>query len=262
MRQLDHPAIAFDRQYPYEHRYLTYLAHLLWPVGEVFDPSDPSAWTNAEMLDGPANRFGPLAFRPSSLEPADLRIRLVRHGWAALSEALEAGAGRSLRYYAEKTRGHGLALLTEAGIPAALVNLVRDPRDVVCSILRMDAKRGYYGFGRTEGMTQDDYLVFAIGRMKTNLAGMADADPIHRSIVVRYEDLVGDRAGTLSRLGEFLGLQLAVQPDDLHGVAVEEHATSLDAASSVGRWRDELKAPEIDLFEEMLGAEMERYGYL
>jgi hypothetical protein len=258
MRQLDHPAIAFDRQYPYEHRYLTYLAHLLWPVGEAFDPA---GWTMAELLDGPADRFGPLPFRPLSLEPADLRARLARHGWAALSEALEAGAGRRLRYYAEKTRGNSLAMLTEAGIPAALVSLVRDPRDVVCSILRTDARRGFYGFGRTEEMTDDEYLTFVVGRMKANLASMRETDPMHRSLVVRYEDLVEDRAGTLSRLGEFLGLQLSVQPDDLHGVAVEDHSTSVDAASSVGRWRDELQPSEISLLEEMLGPEMERHGY-
>ena len=36
MRSLDHPEIAFDRAYPYEFRYLTYLAHLLWPAGEPY----------------------------------------------------------------------------------------------------------------------------------------------------------------------------------------------------------------------------------
>lgn len=259
MRNLDHPAIAFDRAYPYEHRYLTYLAHVLFPVGEPFDPA---GWTQMDLLTGPAGCFGPLPFEPQSLDRRDLRVRLVRHAWAALSEALAAGAGRPLTYYAEKALGHSLALLTEAGIAGAVVNLVRDPRDVVASIRAMDRKRGFYGFGRTAEMTEAEYLVFVLGRMRANLATMAAVDPLHRSTVVRYEDLVLDRAGTLARLGEFLGLQLTLGPvEDLHGVPAGEHATSADAASSVGRWREELAGDEVEAIEEALGDEMERFGY-
>lgn len=259
MRNLDHPAIAFDRAYPYEHRYLTYLAHVLFPAGE---PYDPAGWTQMDLLTGPADRFGPLPFEPQSLDRRELRVRLVRQAWAALSEALEAAAGRPLTFYAEKALGHSLALLTEAGLAAVVLNLVRDPRDVVASIRAMDRKRGFYGFGRTAEMTEAEYLVFVLGRMKANLATMVDVDPLHRSTVVRYEDLVLDRAGTLDRLGEFLGLQLALQPvEDLHGVPADVHATASDAASSVGRWREELPAEEVSVVEEALGAEMERFGY-
>jgi hypothetical protein len=259
MRNLDHPSIAFDRAYPYEHRYLTYLAHLLFPSGEPFDPA---GWTQMDLLTGPGDRFGPLPFDPQSLDRRELRVRLVRHAWAALSEALEAGAGRPLTYYAEKALGHSLPLLAEAGIAGTVVNLVRDPRDVVASIRAMDRKRGFYGFGRTEEMTEADYLVFVLGRMRANLATMVDVDPLHRSTVVRYEDLVLDRAGTLARLGEFLDLRLTMGPvEDLHGVPAEVHATASDPASSVGRWRNELAAEEAAAVEEALGSEMERFGY-
>jgi hypothetical protein len=261
MRSLDHPAIAFDRAYPYEHRYLLYLAHVLAPAGEPFDPD---GWNMSDLVDGPRDRFGPLPFEAMSLDRRDLQARLVRHAWSALSAALVAGAGgRELRYYAEKAIGPTLPLLTSAGVAAAVINLVRDPRDVVCSIRAMDAKRGFYGFGRTAAMSEQEYLVFVLGRMKANFATMASVDPLHRSIDVRYEDLVLDRAGTLGRLGSFLGLALVdASADDLHGVPAAEHATAADAGSSVGRWRVELPAGEVAAVEEALGPEMERHGYM
>ena len=263
MRTLDHPAIAFDRTYPYEHRYLRYLAHLLAPLGEPFDAD---GWGMSDLMDGPGDRIGPLPFHALALDRRDLQVRLVRHAWSALSEALVARApagGEPLRYYAEKAPGPARSLLTAAGIAAAVVNLVRDPRDVVCSIRAMDAKRGFYGFGRTAAMSEHDYLVFVLGRMKANFATMASVDPLHRSIDVRYEDLVRDRSGTVRRLAAFLGLPLAEVPaDDLHGVPAAAHATAADAASSVGRWRAELDAGDAAVVEETLGPEMERHGYL
>ncbi len=99
MRSLDHPQIAFDRAYPYEFRYLTYLAHLVWPVGEPFIPD---TWTISDMIGGARDRFGPLPFEALSLDRQDLRVRLAKHAWEALSESLEASAGHHLRYYAEK----------------------------------------------------------------------------------------------------------------------------------------------------------------
>ena len=49
------------------------------------------------MLGGPRDRFGPLPFEARSLDRRDLRVRLARHAWAALSESLEGYAGRPLR---------------------------------------------------------------------------------------------------------------------------------------------------------------------
>ncbi len=112
-------------------------------------------------------------------------------------------------------------------------------------------------------MSEREYLDFVLAGMKANLASMAEVDQLHQTIDVRYEDLVLDRDATLGRLGNFLRLRLsAVEVDgDLHGFPVAEHATSADAASSIGRWRKDLSPEEAAAVTSALGEEMERFGY-
>lgn len=259
MRLLDHDQVVFDRTYPYERRYLTYLLHLLTPSGEPFE--ETSIWNGSLMLEGDPLRFGPLPFEPRSLNIRDLRIRLVRHSWAALSEAFTTFARHDVRYYAEKTWGNNLSLLAEAGISAAVINLVRDPRDVVASIRAMDAKRGYFGFGRTPDMTGEEYLLFLLRSMATNLASMSSLNPLHNSFLVRYEDLVTNPDAIATRLGAFLKLDLTASSTLVAERMFKRHATSSDALSSIGRWRRDLGSAEVATIERQLGVEMAKYGY-
>jgi Sulfotransferase family len=259
MSLLDHRLVAFDRVYPYENRYLAYMARLLTPVGESFE--DSPEWNGVKLLRGEPDRFGPLPFEPLSLDRVDLRSRLVRHWWEAFSESLREFSGEHLRYYAEKRWGNMIGLLTEAQIGCAIINLVRDPRDVICSVRSFDEKRGFFGFGRTTDMTEDDFLYFLIDRMEVNLASMTCLDPIHQSTLVRYEDIIDNPARTAAAVGDFLGITLSAGPEDLKGEIFELHSTSEQAAGSVGRWRRDLSMRDVKAVTARLGHEMARYGY-
>ncbi len=63
-------------------------------------------------------------------------------------------------YFAEKHMWPNfLPVLTWELYPQAKeIFLVRDFRDMVCSILAFDRKRGYPGFGRPEGKSDTDYV--------------------------------------------------------------------------------------------------------
>ena len=258
MQLLDRPQIAFDRVYPFEHPYLTYLAHMLVPVGEPFAVSPE--WGMVQMLRGDPYR-GPIPFAPLGLDPRQLRVRLIRHGWAALSESLSAFAGRELTYYAEKATGHTLPLLTEAGIRAKVVNLVRDPRDVVCSIRAFDARRGFYGFGRAEEMSDDEYLSGLVTHMRELLTEMQTIDQRHDCMYVRYEDLVTNLGSVCTSLSEFLGVEIVARDDLREGEIVDIHSTSSSVAASVGRWRRELSGRDAEFVMAGLRDHMVKFGY-
>ncbi|MDA8366629.1 MAG: sulfotransferase [Actinomycetota bacterium] len=259
MKLLDVPEIAFDRIYPFENRYFGYLAHLVTPMSASFDPEGP--WTTSEMLRGDPTRYGPIPFHASSLDPTDFRIRSVRHLWQALAESLAGYSRTPLRYYAEKAWGNSLELLAEAGIKAKVINLVRDPRDVVSSIRAMDEKRGYFGFGRTDDMSEDDYLQFVVATMRRNLDAMSSAEAAHDCRLVRYEDIVRDPELVTRDLGSWLGVELDADRSVLAGPIFDRHATSSSAEQSIGKWKVRLTEREVTEISRVLGASMQRFGY-
>jgi len=259
MQLLDIPEIAFDRVYPFENRYFTYLAHLVTPMSGSVDPD--IGWTISEMLEGDPSRYGPIPFHCASLDPGDLRIRSVRHLWQALSESLAGYGPTPLRYYAEKAWRNSLELLAEAGITAKVINLVRDPRDVVASIRAMDAKRGFFGFGRTDDMSEDDYLQFIVATMRRRLGDMATAEAAHDCVLVRYEDIVSDPKRVTRDLGSWLDVELDADRSALTGPIFDLHATSSSAEQSIGKWRVLLDKREATEITRVLGTTMKRFGY-
>ena len=56
-----------------------------------------------QLLEGPSYQIGPMPFRPVSVDPTDLAVRLTRHCWAAFAESILMAGIQPRRYYAEKT---------------------------------------------------------------------------------------------------------------------------------------------------------------
>ena len=75
------------------------------------------------------------------------------------------------RYFAEKHLWPNfLPMLIRELYPGAReVFLVRDFRDVACSALAADARRGYAGFGREPHMSEEEYVRDVVRRMATDL---------------------------------------------------------------------------------------------
>ena len=259
MKLLDVPEIAFDRIYPFENRYFGYLAHLVTPMSASFDPEGP--WTTSEMLRGDPTRYGPIPFHASLLDPADLRVRSIRHLWQALSESLAGYSRTPLRYYAESALGNLLRLLAEAGITAKVINLVRDPREVVASIRAADEKRGFFGFGRTDDMSEDDYLAFIVATMRRGLGDMSTAEAAHDCRLVRYEDIGRDPERVTRDLGSRLDVEFGADRSVLAGPIFDRHAASPSAEQSIGKWRVRLDERDATEITRALGASMQRFGY-
>lgn len=255
--------IAFDRVYPFEHRVLANLLHYAAPLaGPVRLPS--GSWmADTERLwwmDPAAFQFtvsgDPLPYPDLAVDRADLHRRAVRALWQAYS----ASAGGPARFYAEKYGAYA-EVLSDAGLPVRYVDLVRDPRDVWASIRSFDAQRGFYGFGRSPGQSEAEFLDAYLSSVRRRLDRMAaDADRTN-TLLVRYEDLVGDLAGEAARLEGWLGVHLDPAAVESGRDAFRHHMTTDSPESSVQRWRQDLSAPEIAAVDAVLGEHLARLRY-
>lgn len=253
-------AIAIDRVYPYENRYLTYLCRLVEHIDGPYKKD--AAWNMHQLLVGSKNQIGPIPFSPLSVDPSDLATRATRHMWTAFSESLAACAREPYRYYAEKTCDDNLELLAKAEIELKLINLIRDPRDSVASIRAFDKKRGYYGFGRNADQSDNDYLATLVERMRATLKRMRLRAEHHDHIWVRYEDMIKDRPSVIERLSAWLDLELQLDAGAPKGKIYRQHATTTSPVESVGRWQRDLSPSEATYIEKHLASEMHHLGYL
>lgn len=260
------PEIAFVRIPPFEERRAV---GLLWHA-RAFAAEQPQP--PAEWMDDPQQLWwiDPAAFHShTSGDPlhhgpqGPLRAQLHRDAvaglWAAFGAATRAETAGA-RFYAEKYGGFGEDLAA-AGVPVRFVDLVRDPRDIWASTRAFDAKRGFYGFGRREGQSEDDYLRSLAGALRRRLEAMEAQTPGCTRLVVRYEDLVGDLPGAAGRLGRWLGARLDAAAVQSGRDRFRDHMTSPTADASVGRWRTDVPAAELAVFRDVLGDHLPRFGY-
>jgi hypothetical protein len=144
---------------------------------------------------------------------------------------------------------------------ARVVHVVRDGRDVVCSMRQHPDRRWVDGQEVKELRPQsvDSYMRRWVRDTQAGI-GRRD-DP--RYVEVRYEDLVHDPEQVIRRLLEALGEPWA--PD----ILVEKtpsggkraHANSRITTGSLGRWRQDLTVDEQRRVQAIGGALLERLGY-
>jgi hypothetical protein len=238
-----------------ERRYLSYCLRIAQSVATPWDPAQHPDVT--QLLFGPAARTGPIPFEPSLVDIRRLAPTVLRNLWQAVSDELHRSAPAA-RYYAEKLVGD-TQLLLDSNIPIHLIDLVRDPRDVFCSIRAFRAGAGR--FGRTADQTDEQFLKHMRARHHDQLRAMASTPSNVRRTLIRYEDMVTDLAGAAEALGASLGLRLDAEA--LLPITGQErqHMTSRSPVESVGRWRHEL-SPSLahELWQEP-GPILEPMGY-
>lgn len=189
---------------------------------------------------------------------AQSRIEAVYERIAAEQERGEA------RFFAEKVRNDIVSdLMWELYPDVREVVLVRDPRDVLTSILAAIRKRGAQP-------PPDDPLRWVDTDFTGRITGVLESWRRRRdsTLLVRYEDLMMRPRETLTAVLGYAGLDDGADQVEamLEGAGrrlpgMDEHRTSADAASSIGRWRRDLEPALVEACERAVGDALEAWGY-
>ena len=283
-----HPEIVVMRRFPYESSAAKYWMHAMKVLSDpanLEQSAHPDSFHSDRWWAG-SNPY----FDLPAIEDADRAAWLAREHVERLArffqESVEqwyATVARSQgqeppRYFAEKHLWPNfLPMLMRELYPGAReVFLVRDFRDVAASALGTDARRGYAGFGKTPGMTDEDFVRDVVARMATDLrrSWESRAQGAH---LVRYEDMAQRPVETLAGLLSYLDVDaapatldrlLALASQDVPDLAgssfdpelVRRHRGSRSPQDSIGRWRDRDDAFR-GVLDDALGEALDAFGY-
>jgi sulfotransferase family protein len=271
-----HPAVVAHRTYPYEIFPARYWLHLLRVLAEPADyahSSHPSNFTEDIWKVG----YNPFHSAPATHAPelADLFgrsyvERLARFCQESIDDFYRATAVLQQQphaaLFAEKFQPDALPRLAWDLYPEMKeIVLVRDFRDLICSVFAFNEKRGTVDFGR-DGLDSDaDYVRYVGGRARQLLE--AAKSRRGRAELVRYEDLATDPGRALARLLPYLGV------DDDPGIVeamvrgafdqpgMDQHRTSSSVDGSIGRWKNELPRALHPVVAETLDPVLAELGY-
>jgi hypothetical protein len=183
----------------------------------------------------------------------------------ALYARVAARAGRErVTYFAEKLRNDVVSDLAWELYPNAReVVLVRDPRDVLCSVLAANVKRGQQPPPADPAQWIEEEFQGRIGAVADSWERRRD-----RAHLVRYEDLMLDPVPALTGLLEYLGLDardetvaamVAASKQPLERMS--EHRTTPDPQASIGRFARDLDPALLEQCERLLGDAIGLFGY-
>ena len=267
-----HPGIVAWPPFDEEPRVLTYWIEVLRALAR------PDSFLRQVAPAGDLNGdwwLGRRDPRPRSLSDGDVQAWLGGDAVGDLAafaqsrvEALYGrirGTGRGdARYFAEKLRNDPVSDLAWELYPGAReVVLVRDPRDVLVSVLAANRKRG-------ERPPPADPVAWLETEFRPRIVAVVDSweRRRERARLVRYEDLMTDPRATLAGVLEYLGLDardaaveamLASADRSLPGM--ERHRTTATPRASIGRWREDLDPVLAERCERVLGDAIAALGY-
>ena len=252
------PKVAFERRYPFEDRYLSYLVKF----GLLTGRRGPSPHVDSvQLMDYYDDRFGSVPW--GAPEPAERAMmpssaECFLSLWQAFSTSAR-GTNDRLTHYAEKVPDW-LPAVIRNDVPCRTINLVRDPRDVFLSARDFVRVRGAVGFGMGDGHSELDAARHT-AHAWLSFAENARADRTRTdTIALRYEDMVQEPGPNAARLSTFLGLRLV--PAEAPSEYLASHRTSGDVSRSVGRWqREPLSDVVRTCLETQLQDLMLDYGY-
>ena len=144
---------------------------------------------------------------------------------------------------------------------ARIVHVIRDGRDVVCSMRQHPDRRWVDGVEVKELRPQpaDVYMRRWVRDTQAGIGRRGDA----RYLEVRYEDLVADPERVMRELLEALDEpwmpEILVERTPSGGKRA--HANSRITSTSVGRWREDLDTSEQQQVHAIGGVLLERLGY-
>lgn len=251
--------VVFDTVYPYEHSYLTYFVRL---SGQL-EQTDLRALTfngfvMEDLIYGTSSHLHPLPFEAELISQSQLRRGALNGLWRTFSE-LARSRCPDASHYAEKYWGE-LQPVVDAGIQPVVIDLVRDPRDVVASQRAFNKRHDGKLFGRPQAESDEQQERVLLGAIAMRLEEMRAPTSASR-IMVRYEDLLTDTEGTCATISEVTGLSVDAKTVNLQSPLTEAHMTSSSARDSIGRWRRDLDEVTLERIERRLGPSMAAIGY-
>lgn len=255
------PRVAFDREYPYEHRYLTYFLTfaLFFERRELLRFSDPNQlWRyDALGLGLIAPAVASRGEAPEAYLPVPGTREWLRACWSAFAGNLSRHRPETA-FYAEKTPVWVGPIVREE-LACRVLYLFRDLRDVYLSANAFIRKRNRFGFGRSEADSDAAHarrLTLEFLHQFENYR--ADRDRSDTTLL-RYEDLALDRRAFSAELERTLG----VRPNPECGFEdFEMHRTVRNLADTVRRWtRERLPSDAARFFATHAAGELGELGY-
>jgi hypothetical protein len=272
-----HPRIASYPIFPYEIRTGAYWMHMLRVL------SEPANHAQSRALQGFHNNLSSVGPNPFSGQPvksnAELRSwfaraypeRLLAFCQSCVDDfyiqvAHQTGKSAPL-YFIEKHQPSYVPWMVKEAYPRSReVFLVRDFRDMLCSTIAFNQKRGFAAFGRERAKSDLEHVhLLGLDAQQLRRSWKERASTAH---LVRYEELVLHPTQTLKALLDYLDLDEApsaiesmIENASEEGSAMREHRTSRDPVASVGRWQHDLDASLQAACHEAFGESLKEFGY-
>jgi hypothetical protein len=269
-----HPEVVGYPVYPYEMHAASYWLHacrvLTTPSNRVGIAHPDLFWFDLQHISSPPFYS---AFNEDLLKWFnDNYVNLIALEYKSTIQSFYDYIAKKLkkkkvRYFVEKqTVPNRSWLIYDLYSKPREIFLVRDWRDVFCSIIAFNNKRGVVTFGR-EGMESDAAFAYRLGADIANLRREyhTRAD---RALLVRYEELLLNPEHELKRILDYIGvdatlstiramLRQANKPDPL----LQQHRTSRSERESIGRWKRDLSPELQEVVNAVFREHLEAFGY-
>ena len=272
----EHPEICVHRVHPFETRLGAYWMHVLTVLSgpsnhfssshpdrfqheRLFIGNNPYAWVPG--VSGPAQQawFGGEA----AVELAAFCQRNIDAAYQRIARDQDEAPGR---FFAEKnTPTYAARLLSHVYGGAKEIVLVRDFRDMICSMLAFDSRRQTRDFQRDDSGVEA-FTVRIVDEFRQLVA--ARTERRGSALLLRYEDLIAEPHASLRRVAEYAGIDASppvvermVEASRVDDAATRAHRTSDSGPRSVGRYRDDMNEELRGLCQEIGGDLLSRLGY-
>jgi hypothetical protein len=277
----EHPQVVTYQPFRYEPRVASYWMEVLRTLSEptsylqsiLTERSDPYWWIGDEHSSPPSllATYDPSMHRwlgRDSIEElagfCQSRIERFYEQAASAQEKSEP------IYFAERFYGTGrFATLVawELYPQTRQIILVRDLRDMLCSMLAFNNKTGHTMFGR-ERAESDESFAHQIGSLYNDIL-RTWKESAGKAYLLRYEDLVLCPEETLTSTMNYL--ELDSDPATIRRMLQtsmekatdlqHQHKTSTSLKMSIGRWRRDLDPSLQAVCQDVFGDALNEFGY-
>jgi sulfotransferase family protein len=272
----EHPDVCVHRPFPFETRLGAYWMHALSVLGGPANHSESShpdrflgdrlflgsnPYAQAELPEGSALRSW-----FSDQAPEELAAFCQRNIEAAyLRIARDQGEGPGLFFAEKNVPTYAPRLLSYLYPGAREIILVRDFRDMICSMMAFDGKRQRRDF-QGDDRDGEAFVLRMVADYRRLLATWHERR--HSALLLRYEDLIAEPYPSLRRVATYAGidaspavLERMVAASRTEGELTRAHRTTEDGQRSVGRHRLEMSEEMLRLCLEVGAEALTELGY-